>query len=106
MKPDRFFCPFLLAMPIAVAASLPARCGEMVVDHVSAYSSWVIHIDFDAMRASGAGNDGSTTATADVPAWLEFDWNLSLPGLEDPVGTAVFGIFRGVDRRIYIRELY
>ena len=42
----------------------------------------------------------------DVPDWLEYDWNTTSPGLEDPTGTAVFGIFRGVDRRIYIRELY
>lgn len=58
------------------------------------------------LKAPGAGNDGSTTATADVPDWLEFDWDTTSPGLEDPTGTAVFGIFRGVDRRIYIREVY
>ena len=58
------------------------------------------------LRAPGATNDGSTTATADVPDWLEFDWNTATPGLEDPTGTAVFGIFRGQDRRIYTRELY
>ena len=58
------------------------------------------------LKAPGAGNDGSTTVTVDVPDWLEYDWNSALPGLEDPIGTAVFGIFRGVDRRIYIRELY
>ncbi|MDX1516208.1 MAG: DUF6701 domain-containing protein [Woeseiaceae bacterium] len=58
------------------------------------------------LRAPGAGNDGSTTATADVPSWLEFDWVDSTPGLEDPSGTAVFGIYDGSDRRIYLRELY
>jgi len=58
------------------------------------------------LRAPGPDDHGSTTATADVPAWLEFDWDSSTPGLEDPVGTAVFGIFRGTDRHIYIRELY
>lgn len=58
------------------------------------------------LRAPGAGNNGSATATADVPDWLEFDWDTASPGFEDPTGTAVFGIFRGVDRRIYIRELY
>ena len=58
------------------------------------------------LRAPGASNDGSTTATADVPDWLEFDWDTAAPGLEDPIGTAVFGIFRGEDRRIYTRELY
>lgn len=58
------------------------------------------------LRAPGAGNDGSTTATVDVPAWLEYDWNSAIPGLEDPAGTAVFGIYNGTDRRIYIREVY
>lgn len=58
------------------------------------------------LRAPGAGNDGSTTATADVPPWLEFDWNVATPGTEDPSGTAVFGIYEGQDRRIYTRELY
>ena len=58
------------------------------------------------LQAPGEGNDGSTTITVDVPDWLEFDWNTATPGLEDPSGTAVFGIFRGTDRRIYIRELY
>ncbi len=63
--------------------------------------------DFNlTLQAPGAGNDGSTTATADVPSWLEFDWDVVAPGLEDPAGTAVFGIFRGADRRIYTRELY
>ena len=58
------------------------------------------------LRAPGVTNDGSTTATADVPVWLEFDWNVASPGLEDPSGTAVFGIYEGQDRRIYIREMY
>lgn len=58
------------------------------------------------LAAPGAGNDGSTTATADVPAWLEYDWNAASPGNEDPAGTAVFGIYEGQERRIYIRELY
>lgn len=58
------------------------------------------------LRAPGAGNDGSATATADVPTWLEYDWDTATPGFEDPQGTAVFGIFRGENRRIYIRELY
>ena len=58
------------------------------------------------LRAPGDGNDGSTTATADVPAWLEFDWNTATPGNEDPSGTAVFGVYKGSDRRIYVREIY
>jgi len=58
------------------------------------------------LLAPGAGNDGSTDVTADVPAWLEFDWDASVPGTQDPVGTATFGIYDGESKRIYTRELY
>ncbi|MDH3481567.1 MAG: hypothetical protein OEM50_07600 [Gammaproteobacteria bacterium] len=58
------------------------------------------------LLAPGAGNDGSTDVTADVPSWLEFDWDAALPGLEDPAGTATFGIYGGDNQRIYTRELY
>lgn len=58
------------------------------------------------LRAPNAGNDGSATVTADVPPWLEFDWDASVPGDEDPAGIATFGIFDGEGRRIYTRELY
>ncbi len=58
------------------------------------------------LQSPGAGNDGSVTVTADVPAWLEYDWDAGSAGLEDPSGTAVFGIFKGQDRRIYTREMY
>jgi MSHA biogenesis protein MshQ len=58
------------------------------------------------LLAPGNGNDGSVTVTATVPAWLQFDWNAAVPGLENPAGTATFGIFRGEDRRIYTREIY
>ena len=58
------------------------------------------------LLAPGATNDGSVTVTADVPDWLEFDWDALTPGLEDPSGTATFGIFQGESRQIYIREIY
>ena len=58
------------------------------------------------LRAPGAGNSGSVDATVDVPDWLEFDWDATAPGLEDPVGTATFGIFEGEQRQIYMREIY
>ncbi|MGB5447713.1 MAG: DUF6701 domain-containing protein [Woeseiaceae bacterium] len=58
------------------------------------------------LRAPLPGNDGSVDVTADVPFWLEFDWDASLPGLEDPIGTATFGIYDGDNKRIYTRELY
>jgi uncharacterized repeat protein (TIGR01451 family) len=56
------------------------------------------------LTAPGAGNDGSVDITLDVGSWLEFDWNGS--GDEDPGATATFGIFKGNDATIYLREIY
>ena len=58
------------------------------------------------LAAPGTGNDGSVNITVDAPSWLEYDWNTGSTGLEDPTGTAVFGIFKGRFSTIYTRELY
>jgi len=58
------------------------------------------------LQAPGNGNSGSVKVTADVPGWLEFDWDFAAPGLEDPDGTATFGIFDGENQQIYMREIY
>ncbi|MBT8136492.1 MAG: hypothetical protein KJO54_05705 [Gammaproteobacteria bacterium] len=58
------------------------------------------------LGAPGAGNDGSATVTATVPAWLRYDWDSALPGDENPAGRVTFGIFRGNDQTIYQREVY
>jgi len=58
------------------------------------------------LRAPGASFDGSVDVTADVPFWLEYDWDAASPGLEDPAATATFGIYDGDNKRIYTRELY
>jgi MSHA biogenesis protein MshQ len=58
------------------------------------------------LKAPGTGNSGSVKVTADVPGWLKFDWDIANPGLEEPIGTATFGIFDGEDRQIYMREIY
>ena len=58
------------------------------------------------LKAPGAGNDGSATLGADVPDWLEFDWDTGAGGLEDPTGHIVFGIYGGDKNQVYRRELY
>jgi MSHA biogenesis protein MshQ len=58
------------------------------------------------LRAPGAGNDGSATVEADVPAWLEFDWDTGVGGDEDPSGRVTFGIYGGDKNQVYRRELY
>lgn len=54
----------------------------------------------------GQGNSGSTTVSATVPSWLQFDWNQGSAGLEAPSALITFGVFAGPQRRIYIRERY
>lgn len=61
-------------------------------------------IDRLYLAAPGAGNTGSVDVTYDAPAWLEYDWLGT--GVQDPLGTASFGQFRGHDRVIYWREVY
>jgi MSHA biogenesis protein MshQ len=58
------------------------------------------------LDAPGAGNDGSGTVDADVPDWLEFDWDTGVPGIEDPTGRFTFGIYGGDKNQVYRRELY
>jgi hypothetical protein len=43
---------------------------------------------------------------ATVPVWLRYDWNGATPGDENPTGQATFGIYNGVSRQIYTREIY
>ena len=58
------------------------------------------------LAAPGAGNSGSVTIEADVPTWLEFDWDFGAPGDEDPTAQATFGIFAGQPQQIYTREIF
>ena len=61
--------------------------------------------DIDApltLSAPGLGNDGSVDLILDAPDWLEFDWFGG--GAQDPVGSAIFGRYRGHDRVIFWSE--
>lgn len=58
------------------------------------------------LAAPGAGNGGAVTVQAVPPAWLLYDWNTALPGLESPTGLATFGVFQGPPARVYQREVY
>ena len=63
--------------------------------------------DFNlTLRAPGAGNTGSVVITSVVPDYLRFDWDGASPGNENPAGQAAFGLYGGVPRRIYVREIY
>lgn len=58
------------------------------------------------LAAPGAANGGAVTVQAVPPAWLLYDWNTAVPGLESPTGLATFGVFQGPPARVYQREVY
>jgi len=65
------------------------------------------------LSAPGVGNDGSVIVTpllnsaiSLVQPWLQFDWDGDGNHDNDPTATATFGIYRGNDSTIYLRELY
>ena len=68
------------------------------------------------LSAPGVGNDGSVVVSpllnnSDImppvlQPWLQFDWDGDGTHDNDPTATATFGIYRGNDSTIYLRELY
>ena len=62
------------------------------------------------LTAPGAGNQGTIHVQYDTYPWLEYDWNwngIDAKILDDnPRSTATFGLFRGNDKIVHIREIY
>jgi hypothetical protein len=62
------------------------------------------------LTAPGAGNQGTIHVQYDAYPWLEYNWGWN--GIdekilnEDPSATATFGLFRGNDKIVHIREIY
>jgi len=54
----------------------------------------------------GPDNGGSLDITIAVDNWLKFDWDETSAGDEDPSSLVTFGIYRGHDRIVYIREVH
>jgi MSHA biogenesis protein MshQ len=59
-----------------------------------------------ALAAPGPGNTGGVVISSGVPSYLRFNWNAALLGDENPSGQAAFGLYSGVSRQIYLREIY
>jgi MSHA biogenesis protein MshQ len=56
--------------------------------------------------APGAGNDGYFDLNITAPNWLKYDWNVASSGDESPSGHVTFGVYKGNDSQIYLREVY
>ena len=59
-----------------------------------------------SFTAPGAGNDGYFDLTIPAPDYLKFDWNTSAAGNESPSSRVTFGIYKGDNSQIYLREVY
>ncbi len=63
-----------------------------------------------SLTAPGANNIGYIDVVPDLTisgeTWLQYDWDSTIPGLENPSGRANFGIYNGDSRQIYIRQIY
>lgn len=51
------------------------------------------------------GKQGTVNVTADVPTWLQYDWDGNGAYDNNPSGRATFGIFKGSPHRLYQREV-
>lgn len=56
--------------------------------------------------APGSANDGYLDLVIQAQNWLKFDWNSATAGDESPASRATFGIYKGDDSQIYLREVY
>lgn len=95
--------------------------GETTVTGAITESSGILNITFGA---SGAGNEGAVTLLANnISNWLTYNWSVDCDnadgdgdittgidniscGLFAPFATASFGLYRGDDRIIYMREVF
>jgi MSHA biogenesis protein MshQ len=56
------------------------------------------------LKAPGAGNVGAVTVTGNVPTWLQFAWGGGV--VSNPTARATFGVYKGNNEFIYLRENY
>ena len=95
--------------------------GETTISGAVTESNGILNITFSA---SGVGNEGAVTLLANnISSWLTYNWNVDCDnadgdgdittgidatacGLFGPFATASFGLYRGDDRIIYMREVF
>jgi MSHA biogenesis protein MshQ len=56
------------------------------------------------LKAPGVGNTGAVTVTGNVPAWLQYPWGGG--AATSPTARATFGVYKGANEFIYLRENY
>ena len=56
------------------------------------------------LKAPGTGHTGAVTVTGNVPDWLKYPWGGG--AAVDTSSRATFGVYKGSDKFIYMRENY
>jgi MSHA biogenesis protein MshQ len=99
-------CTEIAASAISLAPAPPALATAASVAH-EPFAAGLAGL---SLSAPGAGNTGAVDLGVDLTAlglpWLQFDWDGDGSYAEDPSGRATFGIYRGSDARIDLRERY
>jgi MSHA biogenesis protein MshQ len=89
-----------------VDRDLTGGSSDITVSSIEA-SMGILNVD---LTSPGANNTGfiDVTPNLDVSgdAWLKYDWDVSVPGFENPSGRATFGIYKGNPVQIYIQQTY
>jgi hypothetical protein len=58
------------------------------------------------LKLSKPSARGVVDISVNVPTWLRYDWNTSVAGQENPAARATFGVYKGANEFIYLREAY
>ncbi len=101
-------CTTLNTNELEVTPSLSGGTSTVTVISTNA-TAGVLDI---SLTAPGAGKTGYIDVTPDLKKndfgvpWLQYDWNSTIPGLENPTGRATFGIYNGNPPQIYIRQIH
>lgn len=93
---------------VAATYTLPLASTDLALTGAGTLTAGVatfsLHDNLDP--SAGPGVTGDVTYNLVVPAYLKFDWDTSVAGVEDPFAKASFGIYSGDSKQIYFRQIY
>lgn len=103
-----FDCAFATqTSPVAISSgSVKASLSSSTVS--SGETAIIISDNSDISAGPGTGNTGyiDITTKLDTLSWLNYDWNANSSHDNCPTAKATFGIYKGNDKIIYLREVY
>ncbi|NOT12918.1 MAG: hypothetical protein HOP23_13975 [Methylococcaceae bacterium] len=90
---------------LAFGGNLTGAMTTLTIDGInSGLSTLSLGISNLLWTKPGANNTGYVDMTITAPTWLQYNWTGS--GDTDPSARATFGIYKGSEKVIYMREVY